>query len=249
MAAKARFIEPMLLLRTEKLPERSDWAYELKLDGYRAIAYKSGKKLFLRSRNDKDFALRYTSITNALQDLPDGTVIDGEIVALDEAGRPAFNVLQNYGSAKAPLFYYVFDLMMLEGKDVTDEPLSERRNLLQRRVLSHLSEPIRLSPQLDASLDELIASVKAQALEGLVAKRLDRRYESGQRSGAWLKMRVNSGQEFVIGGYTASPKDFDALIIGYYQGGKLIYTARTRNGFTPALRAEIFKRFRDLDTD
>jgi ATP-dependent DNA ligase len=159
--------------------------------------------------------------------------------SLDETGRPAFNVLQNYGSAIAPLFYYVFDLMMLEGKNVIDEPLSRRRQLLEERVLSHLSEPIRLSPQLDSSLDHLIGSVKAQGLEGLVAKRLDSRYEPGQRSGAWLKMRVNSGQEFVIGGYTPSPKNFDALIIGYFQDGKLVYTARTRNGFTPALRAEI----------
>ena len=172
MANKARFIEPMLLLRTEKLPEGPDWAYELKLDGYRAIAYKAGKKVFLRSRNDKDFALRYTSITNALKDLPDGTVIDGEVVALDETGRPAFNVLQNYGSAKAPLFYYVFDVMMLEGRKVIDEPLSLRRQLLEERVLSQLSEPIRLSPRLDASLDDLVCSVKAQGLEGLVAKRL-----------------------------------------------------------------------------
>jgi bifunctional non-homologous end joining protein LigD len=131
---------------------------------------------FLRSRNDKDFALRYTSITNALKDLPDGTVIDGEVVALDETGRPAFNALQNYGFAKGPMCYHVFDLMMLEGKNVIDEPLSRRRQLLEERVLSQLSEPIRLSPQLDASLADLIGSVKAQGLEGLVAKRLDSRY-------------------------------------------------------------------------
>lgn len=130
--------------------------------------------------------------------------------------------------------------MMLEGKNVTDEPLSHRRQLLDWCVLSHLSKPIRLSPQLDSTLHTLLASVKAQGLEGLVAKRLDSRYEPGRRSGAWMKMRVNGGQEFVIGGYTPSPKNF-ALIIGYYQDGKLIYTARTRNGFNPALRAEIFK--------
>ena len=112
-----------------------------------------------------------------------------------------------------------------------------------------MSEPIRSSPQLDAGLDDLIASVKVQGLEGLVAKRLNSRYEPGQRSGAWMKTRVNSGEEFVIGGYTPSPKNFDALIIGYYQDGNLIYTARTRNGFTPALRAEIFKQFRGLETD
>lgn len=168
---------------------------------------------------------------------------------MDETGRPAFNVLQNYGSAKAPLFYHVFDLIMLEGKDLTSEPLSYRRKVLEERVLSQLAELIRFSPKLDATLEDLTASVKAQGLEGLVAKRLDSRYEPDQRSGAWMKMRVNSGQEFVIGGYTPSPKNFDALIIGYYQDGQLMYAARTRNDFTPASRAELLKRFRGLETD
>ena len=131
MSGTTHFIQPMLLLRTEKLPEGSNWSYELKLDGYRAVAFKSGKKVFLRSRNNKDFAVRYAALTQALQGLPDGTVIDGEVVAFDEAGRPAFNVLQTYGSAKAPLLYYVFDLMMLKGKDVMGEPLSRRRQMLE----------------------------------------------------------------------------------------------------------------------
>ena len=87
----------------------------------------------------------------------------------------------------------------------------------------------------------MIQSVKAQGLEGLVAKRRDSKYEPGLRSGAWQKMRVNQGQEFVIAGYTPSPKNFDALVIGYYDGGKLIYAARTRNGFTPAFWMQLFK--------
>jgi ATP-dependent DNA ligase len=93
----------------------------------------------------------------------------------------------------------------------------------------------------------LVESVKAQGLEGLVAKRVDSRYEPGLRSGAWQKMRVNRGQEFVIGGYTIGTKTFDALILGYYQGDRLIYAARTRNGFTPALREQLSKKFRGLD--
>jgi ATP-dependent DNA ligase len=106
-----------------------------------------------------------------------------------------------------------------------------------------------LFPKLEANLEQLIASVKAQGLEGLVAKRLDSRYEPGQRSGAWQKMRVNKGQEFVIGGYTPSDKNFDALVIGYYNGPRLIYAARTRNGFTPASRQELFKKLKPLETD
>ena len=244
---KPGFIEPMLLLRTEKLPEGPDWAYEIKLDGYRALAFKTGGKLQLRSRNDNDFALRYPSIAKALASLPDDTAVDGEIVALDAEGKPSFNALQNYGSSKADLIFYVFDVMVLAGKDVMGEPLRQRRELLENKVLTKLDEPIRYSPALEASLADLVHSVKAQGFEGLVAKRRDSKYQPGERTGAWQKMRVNQGQELVIAGYTPSSKNFDALVIGYYEDGKLMYAARTRNGFTPASRAELFKKLKPLE--
>ena len=98
-----------------------------------------------------------------------------------------------------------------------------------------------------SSMADLVQSVKAQGLEGLVAKRRDSRYEPGLRSGAWLKMRLNRGQEFVIGGYTIGGVTFDALVFGYYEDGKLIYAARTRNGFTPSLRADLMKKFKPLE--
>src|SRR4029077_17448241 len=110
-----------------------------------------------------------------------------------------------------------------------------------------MDEPIRYSPVLDASLKGLIQSVKEQGLEGLVAKRRDSKYEPGLRSGAWMKMRVNQGQKLVIAGYTPSLKNFDALVIGYYQDGQLIYAARTRSGFTPSSRAELFKKLKPLE--
>jgi DNA ligase D-like protein (predicted ligase) len=242
-----RFIEPMLLLRTEKLPEGPDLQYEIKFDGYRALAIKSGGKVQLRSRNDNDFNVRYPGLVKALVPMPDETIIDGEVVALDKDGKPSFNTLQNYGSAGAPLHFYIFDLLILEGRDVMGEPLVKRRELLEEHVLPNLAEPIRYSPVLEAKLEDLIRSVKAQGLEGLVAKRRNSKYEPGQRSGAWQKMRVNQGQEFVIAGYTPSPKNFDALIIGYYEGSKLMYAARTRNGFTPASRAELFKKLKPLE--
>jgi bifunctional non-homologous end joining protein LigD len=247
MPAKAAFIEPMLLLRTEKLPEGPEWVYELKLDGYRPLAIKSGGKVHLRSRNDNDFNARYPGIVKALANLPDETVIDGEVVALDEVGRPSFNTSQNYGSAGAPLHFFIFDLLILKGKDVMGDPLMKRRELIEEHVLPKVAEPIRYSPILDATLRTLIESVKAQGLEGLVAKRRDSKYEPGQRSGAWQKMRVNQGQELVIAGYTPSPKNFDALVIGYYEGDKLMYAARTRNGFTPASRADLFKKIKLLE--
>ena len=244
----AAFIPPMLLLRTDSLPDDPRWEYQLKLDGYRAVAVKSRGIVHLRSRNDKDFTTSYPSIVRGLQGLPDDTVIDGEVVAFDEEGRPSFSALQNHGSA-TPLVFYVFDVMVLAGKDVMGESLERRRALLERMVLPKLTEPVRYTPPLDASLQVLVASVKAQGLEGLVAKRRDSRYEPGQRSGAWMKMRVNQGQEFVIGGYTRGTKTFDAVIFGYYKGSDLIYVARTRNGFTPALRTSLYQRFRALEID
>src|SRR4051794_2440622 len=120
---RATFIEPMLLLRSTELPDGPGWIHELKLDGYRAIAIKSGARVQLRSRNDNDFRLRYPAITKALQALPDETVIDGEIVALDEAGHPSFNILQNYGSTKTEILYYVFDVLVLAGRNVMSESL------------------------------------------------------------------------------------------------------------------------------
>jgi len=238
----------MLLLRTAELPAGEEWLHEIKYDGYRVLAIKSGGVIHIRSRNDTDFSARFPAITAALRSLPNETVIDGEVVALDEAGKPSFNLLQNYGHSKSPLIYYVFDLLILARKDVMKEPLSRRRGLLEERVLPKLDEPIRYSPLLQAPLKDLIHSVKTQGLEGLVAKRIDSPYEPGKRSGAWQKMRVNQGQEFVIGGYTPSPKNFDALLIGYYEKGKLMYTARPRNGFTPALRVELFKKIKPLET-
>ena len=250
MSAKARFIEPMLLLRTETLPDDARrWTYQLKLDGYRAIAFKSKGKVYLRSRNDNDFSVRYPSVVTGLAGLPDETVIDGEVVAFDEEGRPSFNVLQNYGSSAAPVVFYAFDVMVLRGKDVMSEPLEKRQQLLEKMVLPKLKEPVRHAGALNAALPDLVASVKAHGLEGLVAKRLGTRYEPGRRSGAWMKMRVNRGQEFVIGGYTLGTKTFDAIVFGHYEGKKLIYVARTRNGFTPAARVALFRKFAGLEIE
>lgn len=249
MAAKTkgRFIDPMLLQRTEALPDDGTrWEYQLKFDGYRAIAFKTAGRIHLRSRNDNDFNGRYADVVKGLARLPNESVIDGEIVAVDAEGRPSFNILQNYGSSPAPVLYYVFDVMVAAGRDVMHQPLEARRDILEKTILPKLVEPVRYAAPLDARLPVLVASVKTHGLEGLVAKRRGSRYEPGARSGAWQKMRVNRGQELIIGGYTVGGSPFDALILGYYEGDRLIYAARTRNGFTPVVREQLFGRFRTL---
>jgi bifunctional non-homologous end joining protein LigD len=237
----------MLLLRTEQLPDDlARWSYQLKLDGYRAIAFKSGGTVRLRSRNDNDFTDRYPTVVRGLAKMPNETVIDGEVVALDDGGRPSFNALQNVTPGMS-IVYYVFDVLMLDGRDVMGETFETRQHVLEQKVLPLLAEPVRYTGELKAGLRDLIHSVKAQGLEGLVAKRRNSKYEPGVRSGAWMKMRVNRGQEFVIAGYTIGTKTFDAVVIGYYEGDRLIYSARTRNGFTPATRNQLFKKFATLE--
>src|ERR1700686_3441974 len=169
---KAQFVEPMLLLPASQLPEAQEWIYELKLDGYRAVAIKTEGKVQLRSRTNKDFNAKYPGVVNALPALTDETVIDGEIVAL-ESGRPSFNALQNSGSSAVPIFYYVFDLLVLKGQNLMSEQLSKRRDLLRRYIVRKVKDPIRECPELSASLADVIRAVRAQGLEGVVAKNLN----------------------------------------------------------------------------
>ena len=184
----------MQCLAVAKLPEGPDWEYDIKFDGYRALGIKVDGRVQLLSRNGNDFSVRYPLVTRAISKLPDETVIDGEIVALDERGLPSFNVLQNYNHAGTPLQFYVFDLPRLRGKDLRARMLSERRQLLRSRVMPHFDgEVVVLSESLEATASEVIAAVKKQGLEGVIAKRRDSLYEAGRRSGAWVKMRVNNG--------------------------------------------------------
>jgi ATP-dependent DNA ligase len=183
-----------------KLPEGPQWTYEVKLDGYRAIGVKSSRETILYSRNQKNFNKRFPQIAEALGDLPADTVIDGEVVALDESGRPDFHRLQHFTAERSRICYSVFDLLILNGRDLTSLPLSERRKLLA--TVKIRSSWIQFSEQFDISADAMVAAVRKQGLEGVVAKRRDSLYEPGKRTGFWAKMRINKGQEFVVGGFT-----------------------------------------------
>jgi ATP-dependent DNA ligase len=139
-------------------------------------------------------------------------------------------------------------VLFLKGHDLRGETLEQRRTKLDESVMPQLDEPIRASPILPGSLDDLIRAMQEQGLEGLVAKQRGSRYEPGERSRGWRKMRVDEGQEFVIGGYTVGGRTFDALVFGYYEGSRLIYVARMRNGFTPSSRAQLMQKLGDLET-
>jgi DNA ligase D-like protein (predicted ligase) len=244
---KAEFIEPMECALVSKLSEGPQWTYEVKLDGYRAIGVKTRREVVVYSRNGKNFNKRYPYIAEALAELPVETVVDGEIVALDDSGRPDFHRLQHYGAEESRIQYFIFDLLVLNGRDLTSLPLTERRKLLKAAKLR--SSCIRVSKQFDISPDDMVSAVRQQGLEGVVAKRKDSLYEPGRRTGYWAKMRINKGQEFVIGGFMPGPHGADSVIVGYYRGKDLVYVARTRNGFVPATRRTVYEKLKPLVTD
>jgi bifunctional non-homologous end joining protein LigD len=161
----ARFVEPMRCLAVATLPEGPGWEYEIKFDGYRALGIKSAGRVRLMSRNGNDFSARFPSIANALAKLPDDSVIDREIVALDETGRPSFNVLQNYNHAASPLQFYAFDLLHLAGKNLRDRPLDDRRELLRARVMPRMQGEVLFSETLEATAAEMSLRSKSRALK------------------------------------------------------------------------------------
>jgi len=244
---EASFIEPMECLSVSELPEGAKWVWEIKLDGYRALAVKSGTDVTLFSRRRKSLNRQFPYIVEGLADLPEGTVVDGELVALDDRGRPEFNLLQNFRAESSRIHYYIFDLLCWKGRDFTHLPLIERRALL-KSLVAVKDKRIRTCDYVEAAPNDLLAAVREQRLEGIVGKQKNSHYQPGKRSGAWIKYRVNRGQEFVIGGYFPGPHGFDSLIVGYYDGDNLVYVARTRNGFVPASRRQVFSKLKHLVT-
>src|SRR6516165_460105 len=230
----------MQALPVEKLPE-GDWLYEIKHDGYRALAFKDDKDVRLVSRNEKAFD--YPQLLDALKKLPvERVILDGEIAALDEKGRSSFQLLQLFkSSGDVPLIYHVFDLLFLEGKDLCKQPLTVRRKLLAN-LLKKPPEQIRLSEELCGAKDDLLRVAKEFGLEGLVAKRQNSVYESGRRSGTWVKYKITKAQGFVIGGYTlpeGSRSYFGSLLVGYQSPDGLMFAGRVGTGFSEKVLASL----------
>jgi bifunctional non-homologous end joining protein LigD len=235
----------MMAVPASTLPAGADWSYEVKWDGYRAQAVKDGAAVSLASRNLKNITRQYPAIAGAAARVrARSAVLDGEIVALDAEGRPSFQALHHASLEGLSLVYYAFDLLHLNGRDLTRTPLDDRRAALRDIVGGSgvlLSEPLPGTP------DQIAAAVRGLGLEGVVAKRKRSVYAAGRRSDAWVKVRFAKHQEFVIGGYKPNATNFDSLLVGYYDRGRLVFAGKVRSGFTPRLRAEVFERIRGLD--
>ncbi len=224
------------------LPEGPEWLYELKLDGYRALVMKHGDQISIRSRNAKDLTRMYPGIVTAARRLKLAQIVmDGELVALDEYGRPSFQILQHRGEHPGHLIvFYAFDLLNLEGRDFRGESLELRRDQL-RSIVPHQGR-IKFSPPLPGSVQSIIEAVRSTGLEGVIAKRRDSTYQPGERSRDWLKLKLDLQQEFVVGGYRPIGSDgFDALLVGYYEGESLRFAGKVRAGFVPHTRRELVK--------
>ncbi|WP_109485820.1 non-homologous end-joining DNA ligase [Occallatibacter savannae] len=230
------FTKPMECLPAKKLPTGPMWTYEIKLDGFRVEAVRTGDHVTLYSKQGKLLTRQFMQVALELESLPPYTVLDGELVTLDESGVPRFNLLQNYRSGSAHLMYFAFDILVHNGGDISKLQLFERRKLL-RSLLTR-------GPHVDlaawsSDLNALEQFARENKLEGIVAKRADGRYEPGRRSGSWVKLRFNCRQEFVIGGFTPSDLGLDALLVGIYKDKELRFAGAVRGGFTPQLRRQV----------
>jgi len=226
-------VKPMLATLGEESFDDDEWLFEIKWDGYRAVAETNGKNTRLYSRNGLSFLDAFPAVAKDLQTIKKKMILDGEVIAVNEHGHPDFQLLQH--AAKEPstaIAYQVFDIIELDGKDLSDLPLLERKKILQKELPK--SDHIRYCDHVKERGKEFFKVVKAQDLEGVIAKRMDGRYLKGVRSKSWLKIKNHHSQEVVIGGWTAprnSRKHFGALLLGVYDGGKLRYVGHTGTGF------------------
>ena len=253
-SAKPQFIEPMKARLVDEPPKHGDWLYELKFDGIRAMATKNDRKVSLVSRNGNKLDGRFPEIVEAVKNLPVREyVIDGEVVALDEDGRSSFQLLQGLEmeGRKAPLRFYVFELLQLDGKSLLGLPLEQRKQVLAK-ICENVGDPIRYSGEISGDVKSLLAEVKRRGLEGLIGKQRNSVYEPGRRSGTWIKLKCINEQEFVIGGYTppaGSRKYFGAILVGYYEIGKLRFAGKVGSGFTEKSLSMLHKKFRGEEQD
>ena len=252
--ASPRFVQPMKPRLVDQPPLDGNWIYELKFDGIRAIAIKSGRGVRLISRNEKELNGRFPEIAAACDGLDaEECVIDGEIVALDDEGRSSFQLLQRVEleAKDAPLVFYVFDLLQLNGRNIMSLPLAQRREFLAR-LLPSSRDVVRFSGELGGNPRQLLPEIKRRGLEGIIGKQRDSIYEPGRRSGSWIKLKCVNEQEFVIGGYTppaGARKYFGALLVGYYDKVRLLFAGKVGTGFDSKTLLSLYKKLREEKSD
>lgn len=252
-AAFPKDIKPMLATLTDEPFDSDDWIYEIKWDGYRVVSYLDKGKVEMRSRNNLSFNEKFNVIGDALKKWPVRAVVDGEIVALDEKGHANFQQLQNVLKNKdtAHLVYYVFDIIWYDGRDLTQLPLLERKEIL-KSIMPKKNDVVRYSDHIVGQGTRLLSSAVREGLEGIMAKKADSIYEVNRRSTSWLKMKNNHRMEAIIAGFTSprrSRKHFGAIILGKYQGKKLVYVGHSGSGFNEKDLKEMSAKFKPLITD
>jgi len=234
-------IKPMLATLTDEAFDNLDWVFEVKWDGYRAIAeIKKGEVKFY-SRNGLAFEELYPEVFTELKKIKKDCIIDGEVVVLDENGKPSFQKLQQFGMNRDfPIVYYLFDCLSYSGKDITERPLVERKKILEKLVPQ--SDILKYSEHITNDGIKFYNESKKLDLEGVMAKRADSVYEIGRRTTNWLKVKNHNTQEAIIAGYTApraSRKYFGSLVLGIYDEGKLKYIGHTGTGFTEKILKDL----------
>jgi bifunctional non-homologous end joining protein LigD len=248
----SRFISPMLAQLFDGGPfDDKDWVFELKWDGYRAVAEVTRTHVKLYSRNGLSFADRYGKVADALKKIKSDVVVDGEIVVFDKRGKPNFQQLQNYADTSGlPIQYMIFDCLSIDGKDITQLPLVERKLLLQK-LLPKKSDILVFCDHVDESGIDFFREVQGQDFEGMIAKRRNSRYYLGKRTTDWLKIKNVRSEEAIIVGYTApkgSRAGFGSLLLGQFVDGKLIYVGNVGTGFSDDLLRSMHARLKSLAT-
>jgi bifunctional non-homologous end joining protein LigD len=257
--AQPDWVEPELAALTKGRFSDPAWIYERKLDGERLLSFRDKDRVRLMTRNRKDDATTYPELAEALAGQPSADfIVDGEIVALDH-DRTSFELLQQRLGvrqpppalrARVPVFYYVFDLLWADGRDLRPEPLLERKRQLEQ--LLSFDDPLRYTVHIETEGEAYFAEACAQRWEGVIAKRAAAPYRAG-RGRDWLKFKCESGQEFVIGGFTdprGSRSGFGALLLGYYdEAGKLRYAGKVGTGFDQRTLTSLRRVLGELERD
>jgi bifunctional non-homologous end joining protein LigD len=258
-----REIHPMLATLVEEPFDDPQWIYEVKWDGYRAVAFINDGRARLISRNQNELTGEFPEIAQAMQDLPvEDAILDGEVVALDEEGRPSFSLMQqrtgmtspaNRGprNRAVPIVYYAFDLLYLNGHNLMAAPLEQRKALLQQIIPADKGF-LRYSDHYPEQGKALYAVARDKGLEGIVAKLRTGGYVQ-KRSREWLKIKITRRQECVIAGYTdprGSRENFGSIVLGLYdENGKLVHVGNAGSGFTELTHAALWKKLHALETD